>query len=131
MNSTALSVRSSAKVAKLAAWLFSISIAALSLPAQASFVAEQTQNELAAAGAALRDRLAVTGDPESFVGTELEQTPPDSEAVRPVVALPVPEPETYALLLAGFGVVAEVARRRRARRADQQPADKTATCEDR
>lgn len=101
-------------VAKAAARFAGIAlIAAAALPAQAAYVAESRQDALAAAAAALRDRLAATGEEGSFIAAGGKAQPsPDADALLPVVAVPMPEPETYALLLAGIGLVGWASRRR-------------------
>ena len=52
--------------------------------------------------------IDASASPLGFDGQRLDST---ADAVRPSDA-PVPEPSTYAILLAGLGVVALVARRR-------------------
>lgn len=58
-----------------------------------------------------------------FAGTYLvsygfESAPGVGIDVGAALAAPVPEPETYALLMAGLGVVSVIARRRKAKRLD-------------
>ena len=89
-------------------------LALASLPAQAAYFAE-TRDAVQIAASTLRDHLAVTGDAGSFVAVGGVSQAPDAGALAPTVAAPVPEPETYALLLAGLGVVGWAARRRASR----------------
>ena len=56
--------------------------------------------------------LAMTGTTFSFA---YGGTNPDQFYLSSVVANPVPEPETYALMLGGLAALAAVARRRKAR----------------
>jgi hypothetical protein len=87
-------------------------LAATALSAQAAYVVEP-KDALHIAAATLRDRLATTGDADSFVAAGGALAAPDAEAVIPTIAAPAPEPETYALMLAGLGLVGWAARRRR------------------
>ena len=90
-------------------------IALASLPAQAAYVAE-SRGTVQVAAATLRDRLAATGDAGSFVVAASDGLQaPNADALVPTIVTPAPEPETYALMLAGLGVVGWAARRRRSR----------------
>ncbi len=103
----------STRLSKAAAGVVGLAALTLgTLPAEAAYVA-QPRGALESATAALRNTLAPTGEPGSFVAAGEVQRAPDADAVAPTFATPIPEPETYALMLAGLGVLGWAARRRR------------------
>jgi hypothetical protein len=57
--------------------------------------------------------LSTGGSPNAFFAADLIQTGSGATGAVGSITTPVPEPETYALMLAGFGMMGFMAKRRR------------------